>query len=139
MRYLLDTCVVSEGMIPHPSPTVLEFLDSLEPEQAYLSVLAVAELRRGIDRLPESRKKTALERWFNDDLMVEYAGQIVGVDLRAALVWGSLVARLERTGRILPVTDSWMAAVAIAGDLVLVTRNIKDVADAGARVLNPWQ
>ncbi len=55
------------------------------------------------------------------------------------LTWGELVARLERTGRVLPAMDSLVAAIALHGNFTLVTRNTRDFEGTGVRIMNPWE
>ena len=138
MRYLLDTCVISETATQTPEPKVLEFLDSLESRCTFLSVLTIGELKRGIERVPQSSKKQRLTRWLDEDVLVRFAGQIAPIDLPVMLEWGRLLARLESRGRVLPAMDSLIAAIALAGDFTLITRNERDFADTGVRVVNPW-
>ncbi len=59
--------------------------------------------------------------------------------MRYLLTWGELVARLERTGRMLPAMDSLVAAIALHGNFTLVTRNTRDFEGTGVRIMNPWE
>lgn len=55
MNYLLDTCVISELTSRDPAPEVVAWIDAVDDERLYLSVITVGEIQRGIARLPESR------------------------------------------------------------------------------------
>lgn len=68
MRYLLDTCVISEVTRPQPCRPVVEWLRGQDEGHLFLSVLTLGELRKGIERLPESRKRVRLENWLDRDL-----------------------------------------------------------------------
>jgi tRNA(fMet)-specific endonuclease VapC len=63
MSYLLDTCVVSEFAARQPSEKVIEWLSGLDPESAFISVVTVGEIQKGIDKLSPSKRKDALREW----------------------------------------------------------------------------
>jgi len=100
-----------------------------------LSVLTFVELRRGaaLARRTKSARSTELDEWI-DTLEREFENQILPVSLAVADTW----ARIS-TDRSRPVIDTLLAATAITHELTLVTRNIRDVADTGARLLNPFE
>lgn len=139
MKYLLDTCVISELVARQPNPHVVAWVDSVEETRLYLSVIAIGEIRRGIAKLPDSVRKEQLNRWLEEDLLVRFAGRIVPIDVGVMLTWGDLVARLERRGRVLPAIDSLVAAVALHGGFALVTRNVRDFEGTGIDIVNPWE
>lgn len=138
MRFLLDTCVVSEFISRQPSASVVQWLDDVDEELLHLSVITIGEINRGIHRLPASRRKRDLRQWLDAGLLTRFHNRILTVDTPIMLVWGELVADLESRGRSQPVMDSMIAATAIHHDLTLVTRNETDFADTGVAILNPW-
>lgn len=138
MKYLLDTNVISEVVAKRPNPKVLAWLDALDADSVYLSVITIGELRKGIEKLPESARKISLTRWLNDDLLVRFADHILILDVAVMLGWGELTGRLEQIGRTLPLIDSMIAALATYYSCALVTRNENDFKDAGVMVINPW-
>ncbi len=138
MNYLLDTCVVSELVNKSPDENVVDWLRTTPPEQVYLSVITIGEVRKGISRLSESKRKKALSTWLDDALLNGFEGRIIALDVEIRLVWGDLLARLEQRGRLLPAIDSLLAVVALQGDYQLVTRNLKDFVGTGVALLNPW-
>ena len=139
MSYLLDTCVISELVSARPAPVVLEWMNSVEATRLFLSVLTIGEIKRGIVRLPASKRRSALESWLEQDLSLRFHGRILSLDVSVMLTWGQLVAELEGKGRPLPAIDSLIAATALHYQLRLVTRNEKDFANTGVNVLNPWR
>ncbi len=139
MKYLLDTCVISELVTRNPNPRVVFWIDSADETSLYLSVITIGEIGRGIAKLPDSSRKARLSRWLEEDLLFRFAGRIVPIDTDVMLTWGSLVARLEREGRVLPAMDSLIAAIALSGQFTLVTRNVGDFEGTGVEILNPWQ
>ena len=138
MSYLLDTCVISELVSVRPSPDVLEWMANVETTRLFLSALTIGEIKRGIVRLPASRRRSTLESWLEQDLSLRFHGRILPLDMAVMLTWGQLVGELERKGRPLPAIDSLIAATALHYQLQLVTRNEKDFANTGVNVLNPW-
>ncbi len=138
MKYLLDTCVVSELIAKQPNQTVLDWLNTQPNQDLYLSAITIGELVKGIGKLPDSKRKSSLQDWFNDDLLVRFAARILPLDLDAMVLWGLLISRLEPQGRILPLMDSLIAAIALQGTFTLVTRNEKDFAGTGLTIFNPW-
>lgn len=138
MKAILDTCVISEFIAKQPNPKVVEFLDSLDTDDAYLSVITIGEIIKGIEKLPASRRKTELSDWLQDDLLARFQGKILPLDTDVIVEWGMLVARTELAGKAMPAIDSLIAATALANKMILVTRNASDFEAAGIKIINPW-
>ena len=138
MKYLLDTCLVSELVKKEPNPAVVSWLDEQDEQKLFLSVLNLGELQKGISKLPDGVKKDELQAWVALDLVERFTGRILEIDLDTALCWGRLQGEAEQAGEKLPVMDSLIAATAAAHGLVVVTRNVRDIERCGARVCNPW-
>jgi toxin FitB len=137
--YLLDTNVISELTKLQPESKVVSWFQSTSEELLYLSVLAIGEIRKGINLLPRSNKRVLLESWLANDLVLRFAGRIIEVNLDIAERWGLISAQAKIAGTPLAVIDGLMAATALHHNLTLVTRNTKDVQVAGINTLNPWQ
>jgi len=138
MKAILDTCVISEFIVKQPNQKVVEFLDSLDTDDAYLSVITIGEIIKGIEKLPASRRKTELRDWLQDDLLMRFQGKILPLDTDVIVEWGMLVARIELAGKAMPAVDSLIAATALANKMTLVTRNASDFEAAGIEIVNPW-
>ncbi len=138
MSFLLDTCVISEALTKQPNPKALEFVDHLDPEDVYLSAITIGELFKGIAKLPTSRRRSELQTWFENELLVRYEGKILPLDAGVLITWGKLMARLEADGHVMPVMDSLIAAIVLTYDMTLVTRNVSDFENSGVQVVNPW-
>lgn len=138
MRTLLDTNVVSEAMSKRADPRVLRWLDALDPDDAWLSAMTVGEIERGIQRIPESRRRRQLETWLEEDILVRFEGRILPLDTDAFRAWGRLLAKLEAKGRVLPLADSLLAAQALHHGCRIATRNGADFAGTGVAVVDPW-
>ena len=138
MSYLLDTCVVSELTKPRPSKTVAEWLKSNDEGSFFLSVITLGEIEKGIAKLPDSRKKRAIEVWLRSDLLPRFGKRLLPVSRKVAVIWGRMQGEAEKEGAPLPTVDSLIAATAQANDLVVVTRNGDDIERCGVEVLDPW-
>jgi toxin FitB len=139
MKALLDTCVISELISKKPNPKVVEFVDSLDAEDVYLSVITIGEIVKGIERLPSSKRRSELQAWLNDDLLVRFEGNVVPLDIDIMTAWGRITARLESAGKAMPAIDSLIAATILDRKMTLVTRNVSDFEGTDAEVVNPWE
>jgi tRNA(fMet)-specific endonuclease VapC len=138
VRYLLDTNIISELVSKHPNEHVVSWIDGIDDQLVYLSVIAIGEIKRGIEKLPDSQRKRSLNNWLNEDLLIRFDDKILAIDLPVMFTWGKLIAKLESQGRVLPAIDSLIAATALYHDLNLVTRNEKDFDGTDVAVINPW-
>jgi tRNA(fMet)-specific endonuclease VapC len=139
MKYLLDTCVISELVAKHPSPQVVDFVDGLDSDDVYLSVITIGKIAKGVEKLPKSKRKQELYAWLKEDLLVRFDGRIIPLDTEVLMQWGTLVGRLESTGVTLPAIDSLIAATTLTHQLTLVTRNVDDFNNTGIEIINPWE
>lgn len=137
MNYVLDTCVVSELVKPIPAASVVEWLAAIPADQLFLSALTVGEMKRGIMKLPASKKQVCLVTWF-ETLLTDYQDRIIPVDLAVAEAWGTLQAQAEAAGQKMAIIDGYIAATASAHQMMIVTRNEDDFAMCHQDVVNPW-
>jgi predicted nucleic acid-binding protein len=137
VKYLLDTCVVSELTKPQPSPRVTRWLEGIDERQLAISAVTIGELEKGIERLTASKRKHALRTWLNE-LIAGYDQKILGITLEVAAEWGRISAVAELKGHSLSVIDGLIAATARTRSLVIVTRNTADMRRTGAKLLDPW-
>ena len=131
--------MISELTKLRPESKVVSWFQATSEELLYISVLTIGEIRKGINSLPRSNKRTLLESWLANDLVLRFAGRILDVNLDIAERWGLISAQAKIGGAPLAVVDGLMAATALHYNLTLVTRNTKDVQVAGINMLNPWQ
>jgi toxin FitB len=139
MKYLLDSNLVSEPAKPRPDPAVIRWLDTHELDCA-VSAITMAELRYGIERLPEGKRRRQLERDFAY-LRQDLGNRVLAFDEAEAVEWGRYAAKLERelgrdAQRKIGIKDSQIAATALAHRLVVVTRNTEHF--PGVDTLNPF-
>lgn len=139
MNYLLDTNVISELISKRPDKKVVEWLDRLDPNTIYLSVITIGEIRKGIEKLPPSKRRDRVKEWLEGDLLIRFQGRILEITTEVMLIWGELTGRLEKEGRPIKAIDSLVTAIALQGNYRLVTRNDHDFQDTGVTIFNPWK
>ena len=133
--FLLDTCVVSEGMRQVPDSDVDIWLRKQRNDELFISAMTAGELLFGIERLPTGRRRRVLESWYAATVSVGFDGRILPFDFAASEFW----ARLRSRHNVANTVDSQIAATALAHEFVVVTRNVRDFAYEGLKVLNPWR
>lgn len=138
MKYLLDTCVISETRRKSPNERLLAWMSRTALADLYVSVVTVGELRRGASSVKDAAQRIGLMAWVDRVISPWFSGRVIDFDLATAEVWGSLFGEYARTGKTPSVCDSMIAATALQGDFVLVTRNVSDFRFDGLRVVNPF-
>ncbi|MBI5143118.1 MAG: type II toxin-antitoxin system VapC family toxin [Nitrospirae bacterium] len=139
MKFLLDTCVISELIRPNPSGKVVEWIAREDENSLFISVLTFGELHKGIEKLAESKRKAELHNWVDNDLQDRFANRTINVDLQVATAWGKIQGMAEKVGRPMPAIDSLIAATGIAHHLTVATRNAADMEESGVSLFNPWE
>src|ERR1700733_7706480 len=119
---ILDTNVISEAMLPFPSPLVMEWLAARPAFELATTTISIAEIGFGLARLPFGRRRTEREKLFNSLFARSFADRILGFDRLAADAYGELVAARERSGRPLEGPDGFIAAIAASRGLGIATR-----------------
>ena len=138
MNLLLDTNVLSELVRERPHPNVLRFIHEADEDRIFLSAMTWAEIRRGIALLPSGRKQERLTAWLEDDVRERFGPRLLPISIDIADRWGILMAKAKTNGRAVSVMDGFLAATALAHDLHLVTRNVKDFEHLGVEMIDPW-
>ena len=135
MNYLIDTNIISEVRKGDTcDANVAAWYASIDDADIYLSVLVLGEIRKGIERARpnDPARARALEKWL-DTVRESFADRVLPVDQLVADEWGRMSAK-----RPVPAIDALLAATAKIHRMTLATRNLSDVADLGADVLNPF-
>lgn len=136
--FLLDTNVPSELTRPQPQPSVSQWLEDINDEQLYFSVISLGEVLKGITVLPTSRRRTELQQWLDGTLRPWFGNRILPIDELVAERWGILAGQCTLKGRPLKVADGLIAATALIHDLAIVTRNVRDFENLDVQIINPW-
>jgi predicted nucleic acid-binding protein len=135
VNYLVDANVLSEATKPSPDPKAIDWLRQHERE-IVVDPIILGEIRFGIHLLPAGKRRQRLEKWFDAGV-----ARVVCLpwDARTGLRWAKLLADLRRSGRVLPIKDSLIAATALVHGLTVVTRNTHDFKKTGVMVFDPFQ
>jgi predicted nucleic acid-binding protein len=136
--YLLDTNVIADLMKTRPDRNVVSWIDGIPEHCLHLSAITIGEIRKGIDLLDDTERRSALQLWLHRDVRERFAGRLLPFDDRVAERWGSIEAAAKRRRITLPTVDAQLAATAAAHDLILATRNTRDFASMNISLLNPW-
>ncbi|HEX6881563.1 MAG TPA: type II toxin-antitoxin system VapC family toxin, partial [Terriglobales bacterium] len=134
----LDTNVLSELTRPDPNLKIVKWLDSIDEDLVYLSVLTLGEIRRGIELLSSAKRRAQLEAWLESDVQIRFETRILDIDRSVADRWGALLAKSKVKGRPLPVIDGLLIATALDHNLTFVSRDTSGAIAAGVSVFNPW-
>jgi predicted nucleic acid-binding protein len=138
MNYLLDTCVVSELTKKQSNQNVIIWIETIEEQHLFLSVLTLGEIEKGIAKLPLSLRKSHLKIWLEQDLTLRFENRILNITPEISRYWGNVQGELEKQGKPMPIIDGLIATTALVHDMILVTRNVDDVARSGVKIHNAW-
>jgi len=137
VSFLLDTNALSEWVKPRPDPGLIRWMESVDEDRTFISVVSLAELRYGIERMAAGNRRRRLDEWLRLELLLRFEGRILMIDDVVADNWGKTVSQCEAAGRPMGVMDAFLAATAQVHHLTLVTRNVSDFPFLKS-VLNPW-
>lgn len=135
MSYLIDTNVISELVKGKQNAKVVKWFESVSDQDLYLSALTIGEIRKGIEKIQDSKKKEKIRMWLDQELPSWFDNRILAIDKHVANKWGLIQSNASKT---LPAIDSLIAATALHFDLILVTRNVKDFDYPGLEIVNPF-
>jgi predicted nucleic acid-binding protein len=135
---LLDTNVLSALMQTRPDPVVVAWLDGQPSDSVWTTAVTVLEIRFGIDRLPQGRRRRALQTAFDAMLREDLAGRVAPFDAAAAEEAGALAARRQRRGRLVELRDAQIAGIALARRASLATQNARHFDGLDVTLIDPW-
>lgn len=135
---LLDTNVISEATKRLPQPSVVAWIDAQEALSLFICSPVLAELYYGIERLAAGGRYERLKVWIERLEFDLYAGRVLPFDAAAARAFGRLTAARERTGRRIEPVDALIAAIALANQMALATRDVDDFSGLGLDLINPF-
>jgi predicted nucleic acid-binding protein len=138
LSFLLDTNVISEWVKPQPHKSVIRWLDDADEDLVFISVITIAEIRQGLERLPKGRRRERIATWLFEDLPVRFDGRILEVDLAVAQEWGVAMEHARNHGITMSAMDGLLGASARRWGLTLVTRNTRDFAGLDVPIVDPW-
>lgn len=136
---VLDTNVVSELMRPEPQTSVLEWVDAQDASELWLCSVVVSELLYGVARLPEGQRKQRFAQALAAMLDEDFEGRVLPFDVVAAVSYAELLAKREQQGQPMAMADAQIAATCLAHGASLATRNTRDFAGSGLKLIDPFE
>jgi predicted nucleic acid-binding protein len=139
VNYLLDTCVLSEYTKKNSNSQVIDWLDEQEETGLFISILSIAEIRKGIIRIKDSQpsRYNKLSTWL-EKLQTRFIDRIIPLNEKTLNSWAVICGQSEAKGIKLPIIDSLIAATAYEYQLTIVTRNVADFNFSTVKVFSPW-
>ncbi len=134
--YLLDTNVISELTKDNPNPAVIDLLST--QDDLWLSAIVVEELELGVRLLPQGGRRDGLRQWLSL-IIADFEGRISPVGIREAEWAAAFQARVRRSGGELELGDALIAGTAMANDMAIITRNVRDFDGLDVDIVNPWE
>ena len=138
MNYLLDTNIISEFISKTPNKRVVDYILTLDESSLFLSVITIGEIKAGIEKLDNGKKKENLLYWLEHDLLSRFENRIISINLDVMMQWGEINQQLRKIGTPLPIMDSLIGATCKALDITLITRNEKDFKNIDIPIINPF-
>jgi toxin FitB len=136
---VLDTNVISELMRPAPDAAVTAWLAAQDPLDVAITTITIAEIQRGIGRLPNGRQRKSLEERFSAFVEEAFPGRLLVFDRDAAYACGEVSVARERKGLHADAVDMMIAAIVKTAGATLATRNTRDFDKCGIALANPWR
>ena len=136
--WLLDTNVLSELRRRSPSPAVVQFVSAHSLDRLYVSEVTFAEIRFGIELVPEPERRAELRQWLDHHLRPMFAHRVLAITEDILLQWRLIIERGRQSGHTFSHPDVLIAATAAQHGLTVVTRDTRDFVAAGVAVLDPW-
>ncbi len=137
--WLLDTNVLSELRRQRPNPNVLAFMASKPLDLLYVSVVNLAEIRFGIERVADPARRAELHDWLTLRVRPLFEQRTLPVSEDVMLKWRLLVEEGRKMRHTYSQPDLIIAATALLHGLTVVTRDVGDFEKARAPVINPWK
>lgn len=135
---ILDTNVISALMRAESEQGVVDWLDRQPAPSIWTTTITIFEVRFGLEILPDSHRRRALEAAFGQALSEDFEGRVLPFDAAAAHAAASIAARQRKEGRPLEIRDVQIAGIAAARKATVATRN-RHFEGLGIDLVNPWQ
>jgi toxin FitB len=136
---ILDTNVISELTRPVPDSGVIAWLDSLPAEETAITAITAAELRYGVRRMPDGRRKAELSDAVNALINADFRDRVKPFDVLATAQYADVVTAREHAGQPISISGAQIAAICRVLNATLATRNAPDFTGTGVSLINPWE
>ena len=135
---VLDTNVVSEMMEAQPAARVETWLDQTGRNGLWITAILIFEIKGGLDKMDEGRRKRRLLAAFDTIVQVDFQGRVLPLDLDAAMAAARIGAEREKVGRPIDIKDTLIAGIAVSRGAAIATRNVRHFDALPVEVVNPW-
>ena len=135
---VLDTNLISEPLKSMPEPKVMAWLDDQADETLFITAISRAELRFGVLKLPDGKRKSALAAQIERVLDL-FKERTLVFDMAASDELAEIALRCEKSGKPAVAPDAYIAACAAARGFAVATRNVRHFEPTGVPVINPWK
>ncbi len=136
---LLDTNVISELMRETPDTSVAAWISTQKSVHFGVTTISIAEIMRGLERLPEGRRRSTLKTNFDRFMSQAFNNRVFTFDVESAHLYGVTAMKREKSGRHAEPVDMMIAAIATSLNASIATRNLKDFEGCGISLINPWE
>jgi predicted nucleic acid-binding protein len=136
--WLLDTNVLSELRRPRPEPKVIAFIAAQPLELLYISTVTLAEIRFGIELLPDPARRSGLTDWLTHKVRPMFEQRVLSISEDVMFKWRLLVEEGRKTGHTFSQPDLIIAATGQHHALTIVSRDTAEFVKARVAVFNPW-
>lgn len=136
--WLLDTNVLSELRRPKPEPKVVRFVADQPLELLHISIVTLAEIRFGIEALPDVKRRSELNDWLSHKVRPMFEQRVLPISEDVMLKWRLLVEEGRKAGHTFSQPDLIIAATAQHHGLTVASRDTDDYEKARVPVFNPW-
>ncbi len=135
---ILDTNVISELMKETPNPLVIQWIKTQEKSNIAITTITIAEITYGLQALPSGLRQRTLENAFQKTIELLFSERMLGFDQKAAEIYGHLMAHRKKMGSPMGICDGQIAAIALAHQTDLATRNVRDFIECHLEMINPF-
>ena len=136
--WLLDTNILSELRRPKPERKVLAFVAAQPLELLYISTVTLAEMRFGIELLPDIARRSELSQWLAHKVRPMFEQRVLAITEDIMFKWRLLVEEGRKVGHTFSQPDLIIAATGQHHGLTIVSRDTADYVKAQVAVFNPW-
>jgi toxin FitB len=136
--WLLDTNIISELRRSKPEPKVIAFVRTQPLEALYISVVTLAEIRFGIELLPDATRRSELNDWLAHKVRPMFEQRVLAISEDVMFKWRLMVEEGRQAGHTYSQPDLIIAATAQHHGSTVVSRDTHDYVTARVDVFNPW-
>ena len=135
----LDTKVLSETLKPLPNAAVVAWMAAQPRSTLFTTTVVEAEILYGVAVLADGARKTQLQAALKAIFTEDLSGQVIPFDRDCAEAYAGIAANRKNSGQPISQFDAMIAAATASRGAMLATRNLRDFADCGIRLINPWE